>query len=251
MRHLRLLSPSLVALALAAACSGDSPTAPSSSRTPRLNVSGAAASGPVAFCNPARITINQANAATPYPSLVTASGIPSGPIRVTATLNGVSHATLADVDILLVGPGGQNVLLLSDAGGSANLVNATFTFDDNAAAQIPGGPHHAGSERNVQADERRGGRFLSGRAGSFRRIVRGLRRHRSEWNLAALHLGRRHLRRRIDRQRVVRQHHGAGLGPGRERRRPVHGRRRISAHLRWDGIDRCRQRHRVVRLEFR
>jgi PKD repeat protein len=97
----------------------------------------ASAAGPVAFCNPATITINQAGASTPYPSLVTVTGIPSGPIRVTATLNGISHTATGDIDMLLVGPGGQNVMLMSDAGGSANFQNATVTFDDNAMVQLP------------------------------------------------------------------------------------------------------------------
>jgi hypothetical protein len=137
MRHLRLVLPSLAALALAASCTVDTPMGPSSpGGVPRLDVS-ASAAGPVAFCNPATITINQANAATPYPSLMTVTGIPSSPFRVTATLNGISHTATGDIDMVLVGPEGQNVMLMSDAGGSANLQNATVTFDDNATAQLP------------------------------------------------------------------------------------------------------------------
>src|SRR5688572_25810929 len=127
----RRLSPScgLLVLALAAACTDDITTAPEITPTrPRLDV--AAAAAPISFCNPATVTLNQSGAATPYPSLVTVSGIPSGPFRVTATLNGFSHTVPADVDMLLVGPGGQNVMLMSDAGGSADFQNATVTFDD-------------------------------------------------------------------------------------------------------------------------
>ncbi len=137
MRHLRLVLPSLAALALAASCTSDTLTGPSSpGGVPRLDVS-ASAADPVAFCNPARITINQAGASTPYPSLLSVTGIPAGPIRVTATLNGISHTATGDIDMVLVGPGGQNVMLMSDAGGGANLQTATLTFDDNAAAQLP------------------------------------------------------------------------------------------------------------------
>jgi len=137
MRHLRLVLPSLAALALATSCTSDTPTGPSfPGGVPRLDVS-ASAAGPVAFCNPASVTLNQAGASTPYPSLITASGLPSGPFKVTATLNGISHTATGDIDMLLVGPGGQNVMLMSDAGGSANLQNATLTFDDNATAQLP------------------------------------------------------------------------------------------------------------------
>jgi PKD repeat protein len=134
MRRLRLVSSSLVALALAASCT-DAPTGLDSFEgAPRFAV---AVADPVTFCNPARIVINQAGASTPYPSSITASGIPSGPFKVTATLNGLSHTAAADIDMLLVGPAGQNVMLMSDAGGSANFQNVTVTFDDNAPASLP------------------------------------------------------------------------------------------------------------------
>src|SRR5687767_8030871 len=127
----------LLALAIATSCT-DNPTAPERRvAQPRLDVSGAGASGPVPFCNPASITLNQAGASTPYPSLITASGLPPGPFKVTATLNGVSHTALGDLDILLVGPGGQNMILMSDAAGSAEFRTATVTFDDDATAQLP------------------------------------------------------------------------------------------------------------------
>src|SRR5204863_4832230 len=38
---------------------------------------------------------------------------------------------------LLVGPGGQKVLLMSDAGGSTGISNVTLTFDDAAASKLP------------------------------------------------------------------------------------------------------------------
>src|SRR5688500_17476946 len=137
MRRQHLLWSSLVALTLAASCT-DNPTAPEPrAAEPRLDLSGAGASGPVVFCNPARITLNQAGASTPYPSLITASGLPSGPFKVTATLNGISHTAIGDLDVLLVGPGGQNVMLMSDAAGSSEFRTATVTFDDEATVQLP------------------------------------------------------------------------------------------------------------------
>ncbi|QAY72649.1 hypothetical protein ET445_04100 [Agromyces protaetiae] len=58
------------------------------------------------------------------------SGLPTSLSKVTATLSGVSHSSPIDLDILLVGPAGQNVMLLSDAGGGTPVANATITFDD-------------------------------------------------------------------------------------------------------------------------
>ncbi|HEX7154497.1 MAG TPA: M36 family metallopeptidase [Thermoanaerobaculia bacterium] len=81
--------------------------------------------------NIAPIAIPSAGAATPYPSTIAVAGITAPVSKVTATITGFSHTFPSDVDILLVGPGGQRVLLLSDAGGSLDAVNTTLTFDDS------------------------------------------------------------------------------------------------------------------------
>ena len=95
-------------------------------------------SSPTTFSNPAPITIHDADAsnpaaATPYPSNITVAGMGSrNHIRV--RLNGLSHANPSDIDILLVGPGGQRFMLMSDVGGAGSITNLTVTFDDAAAA---------------------------------------------------------------------------------------------------------------------
>jgi subtilisin-like proprotein convertase family protein len=72
--------------------------------------------------------------ATPYPSTIEVSGLSGTVSKVRATLTGFSHTFPSDIDVLLVGPGGQKLLLMSDVGGSTDAVNATLTFDDGAAA---------------------------------------------------------------------------------------------------------------------
>ena len=52
------------------------------------------------------------------------------------TLRNLSHTWVADVDVLLVGPGGQTAVLLSDAGYGGGAVDATLTFDDEAAGTL-------------------------------------------------------------------------------------------------------------------
>ena len=105
----------------------------------------AAADGPTTFTNSAPITITTdtpapPTPATPYPSTITVSGM-TGPVSdVDVRLNGFSHATANDVDLLLVGPSGANLVLLSDPGDPSALVganNATVTFDDSAPAGVP------------------------------------------------------------------------------------------------------------------
>ena len=49
--------------------------------------------------------------------------------KVIVKLNGLQHTYPDDIDILLVGPGGERVMLMSDAGGSKDVVNVNLTFD--------------------------------------------------------------------------------------------------------------------------
>ena len=74
------------------------------------------------FINPSPITINDAptdgvvTPATPSPSTISVSG-QSGVVKsVEVDLSGFQHNSQKDVDVLLRGPGGQVVTLLSDVG---------------------------------------------------------------------------------------------------------------------------------------
>ena len=111
----------------------EDPTGPLCAGDPKLlTVTGAA--GVSTFTNPAPIVINSVGIATPYPSNLTVSGIPTSGVSVqSARLTGLSHTWAGDLDIVLVSPTGQNVMLLSDAGGSADFINNTMIFSDAAA----------------------------------------------------------------------------------------------------------------------
>jgi len=76
--------------------------------------------------------------ANPYPSTITVTGLTGPIIKVTATLNDLTHTFPDDIDILLVGPDGiTNTILMSDAGGEADIASVTLTFDDLAANFLP------------------------------------------------------------------------------------------------------------------
>ena len=62
------------------------------------------------------------------------------------TLTGLTHGQVGDVDALLIGPGGQTAILVSDVGSSAN--NVTLRLVDNAGSQISSaGPMTTGTFR--------------------------------------------------------------------------------------------------------
>lgn len=73
---------------------------------------------------------------SPYPSTINVAGVTGTVSKVTVMLEDLSHTFPSDIDILLVGPGGQRLLLMSDVGGGTDAVNADLTFDDAAAAGI-------------------------------------------------------------------------------------------------------------------
>ena len=91
--------------------------------------------------------------ASVYPSTIAVSGITNQVTKVTVTLKQLNHTFPDDIDVLLVGPTGVKFILLSDAGGSADWMDQTYTFDDNAATAFPDGS--AGGLRLVQAEQRR------------------------------------------------------------------------------------------------
>lgn len=74
---------------------------------------------------------------TPNPYPLEVSRLSGSVRRVTVTLHGLRHTNPDDLDIMLVGPEGQNVLLMSDAGGSNGADGLTITFDDAAANPLP------------------------------------------------------------------------------------------------------------------
>ena len=97
--------------------------------------------------NPENVFIQIGGPAAPYPSQIVASGLVGTVTGATVTLTGYTHTFSDDVDVLLVAPGGQSVVLMSDAGGGG-VSNVTLTFDDAAATAVPdGSPLTSGTYR--------------------------------------------------------------------------------------------------------
>ncbi|MDY7076378.1 MAG: LamG-like jellyroll fold domain-containing protein, partial [Chloroflexota bacterium] len=74
-----------------------------------------------------------------YPSTISVSGLAGTVIKATVTLHNVTHKWVNQLDVLLVGPDGQSVILMSDAAGNFYyaLHTETVTFDDDASSPVP------------------------------------------------------------------------------------------------------------------
>src|SRR5215207_3562500 len=75
----------------------------------------------------------------PYPSSNVVAGVTGLVTSVSATLVNLTHPSPDDLDVLLVGPGGQTVVLMSDAGGSNAVSGVTLTFADTSSVSLPDG----------------------------------------------------------------------------------------------------------------
>lgn len=91
------------------------------------------------FTNTRALRINDNSTASDYPSIINVQGIVGDVSQVRVSLAGFAHSFPQDVDILLVSPGGQKALLLSDAGGGNAVTNISLTFDDTAAGALSQG----------------------------------------------------------------------------------------------------------------
>jgi subtilisin-like proprotein convertase family protein len=139
----RVTQASLVALVAALLVgTGASPLLDGHEAAARKRAGSAARSGDVAalkieqFSNTTPIQI--ASNAQTAPSTIEVSGFETNVADVEVTLSNMTHPAASDLDILLVGPGGQAVLLMSEATGPA--AGDSPTFDDQAAKQLPNSP---------------------------------------------------------------------------------------------------------------
>lgn len=91
------------------------------------------------FANSIPNTIPNSGPAAIYPSIINVSGLTGNINKLIVTLIPQQHANQGDLDILLVGPQGQALVLLSDANGDPDnpfLFNRILNFDDAATDTI-------------------------------------------------------------------------------------------------------------------
>jgi uncharacterized delta-60 repeat protein len=89
------------------------------------------------FANTNRIVINDNTNASPYPSIITVSGVGGALVKATVTLTNVIHTAPSDMDVLVVSPAQKNTLVMAHAGGLYAVSNLTVTFNDAATNALP------------------------------------------------------------------------------------------------------------------
>ena len=108
-----------------------------------------------AFIQQLRTAAAPPQPASPYPSEITVTGFVGNINDVTVTLRQVSFTSneaAGAIDLMLVSPTGQSLLLMSDATNNMGLTQ-DYTFSDAAAGQLPQtGPVTAGTFRPTDYD---------------------------------------------------------------------------------------------------
>jgi subtilisin-like proprotein convertase family protein len=93
------------------------------------------------------ITIRDDSIADPYPSQIIISDVAGNLTKLVVNINGLTHRFASDIDMLLVGPDGQKVVLMSDAGGGPIGNHINLNFDAAATEAIPNSSLFSGTYR--------------------------------------------------------------------------------------------------------
>src|SRR5262245_44322438 len=103
---------------------------------------------PTVFTNPTPIKLFDGEPSDPYPSSIDVAGLPGPLAQLTVTLHRVSAIAAADIDILLVSPQGQSLILIGDAGVGAND-EVTVIFSDAGSVIGPNDSGWANGQANT------------------------------------------------------------------------------------------------------
>ena len=93
--------------------------------------------GTFSTVNQAGLTRNESSAASPYPSRLSVGGLTGVISKLTVDVKGFKEPVPNDIDMLLVGPGGQSFILWSGAGNNNLIGPVDITLDDDAQTRLP------------------------------------------------------------------------------------------------------------------
>src|SRR5439155_11818485 len=83
------------------------------------------------------ISVPDSGVANPYPATLSIAGLPGTITHLSVVIERIHHDVPDDLDLLLVGPHGEKVILMSDAGGSTAPTQTAVRFDDAATRALP------------------------------------------------------------------------------------------------------------------
>lgn len=92
------------------------------------------------FCNPGGLNMSASSpgTASAYPSRLFVTGLSGTISKVTVKLDNITTDRPDDIELLLVAPGGQSMILLGDTGGVSPAVSGiNLILDDSAASLVP------------------------------------------------------------------------------------------------------------------
>jgi hypothetical protein len=115
------------------------PCHPSIVSTGMLAVVGENIPNPVTYSNAQPITINPYGTASPYPSSIQVQCVPGVVQKITVDIPKLTHVFVGDIDMVLLGPSGAAIKLMSDVHNATRLsvTNLSLTFDDDCPSRLP------------------------------------------------------------------------------------------------------------------
>lgn len=127
------------------------------------------------FSNTTPISLFNESTSAPFPSTINVANLGGTLTKVTITLNSVNEDRGEDLNVLLVGPGGQAVALIQDAGNGNSVSGQTFTFDDGAAGFAPIGTSlTGGTYKPTDGNQNHGDFFAPAPAGPYSGVLSDL-----------------------------------------------------------------------------
>jgi subtilisin-like proprotein convertase family protein len=100
-----------------------------------------------------QIQVRDNDSAVPYPSVINVTGLVGNIAEVKATLHGVSHAKPDDLNVMLVSPTGDAVILVAGAGGASSINNTVLVFQQGAPSLPDNGPIVSGTYSPTQYED--------------------------------------------------------------------------------------------------
>ncbi len=86
---------------------------------------------------PGAITIPGSGPASVYPVQIPVAGIATPLLSARVQVFGLSHTWPSDIDMLLVGPDGRQLIVQSDAGSGMSVANLSYVIADEGATTLP------------------------------------------------------------------------------------------------------------------